>query len=110
MLRQRFSLVSVLVMVVATAVVTFLMLRRQGGWFAGQQGLPFEWHWWTDVSYNGSPLHGYRWGGLVVDIVIWFVVIIALGVLVERATQKSFTHHETTNVEGRSTKADEPTR
>ena len=83
MLILRFSLISVVAMVLATAAATVIMLRFDGGGFAGQQGFPFAWYWWTDVSMNGSPTRGYRWPGLVADVVIWVVVIIsvlALGV------------------------------
>ena len=96
MLILRFSLISVVAMVLATAAATVIMLRFDGGGFAGQQGFPFAWYWWTDVSMNGSPTRGYRWPGLVADVVIWVVVIISFGLLVERIAQRFFRQHEHT--------------
>jgi hypothetical protein len=97
MLRPRFNLISVVAMVLATATATVAMLWFDGGGFAGRRGFPFAWYWWTDVSINDSPLSGYRWSGLIADVVIWLVVIIAFGLLVERIAQKFSRRYEPTN-------------
>lgn len=75
-------------MVVATVILTFFMFVYQGAWFEGRRGFPFAWYWWTDISINGSPTHGYRWGGLVADVVICLVAVIVFGILVERTAQR----------------------
>src|SRR5437016_7342515 len=84
MIRQRFSFVSVAAMVFAAAFVTLTMIRHDGGGLAGKQGFPLAWYWWTDVSFNDSRSHGYLWGGLIADVLIWFAVIVGFGLLVER--------------------------
>src|ERR1041384_4710487 len=92
MLRQRFSFVSVTAMIIATALVIFLtMINGNGASFAGQRGFPFAWFWWRDF---GPPDHGYNWIGLAADIIVWFVIIIAFGLFVERITQRLFREHE----------------
>ena len=86
--KLRFSLMSVVAMVLATIAVTVAMTAFQGGGFSGQRGYPFAWYWWTDMSVNGSPMSGYRWTGLIADVVIWVVAIIYFGLRVERFVQK----------------------
>ncbi|MCE9635456.1 MAG: hypothetical protein K8T90_07100 [Planctomycetes bacterium] len=94
MFSLRFSLFSVLAMVLATAVVTVIMLQDDGGGFGGAQGTPFAWYWWTDCWLGGRNPGGYQWPGLVADVVIWGVAIIAFGWLVERITQRFFRRHD----------------
>jgi hypothetical protein len=72
------------------------MVWYRGGGFSGQQGFPFAWYWWTDVSFNGSSTRGYRWVALFADVVIWVVAIISFGLLVERVAQRFFRQHEHT--------------
>jgi hypothetical protein len=92
MLRQRFSLLSIVAMVAATTIVTCVMLRFPGGSYGGHFGFPFAWCWWTDVFFIGQPSHGISWVGLVADIAIWFVVILALGIFVEWIILSSSRH------------------
>lgn len=87
--RPRFSLVSVATMIVVAVFATLAMLRVQGAvGFAGNQGFPLAWYWWTDVIANDDPGYGYRWSGLVLDVVFWTCVIVAFGLLAERITQR----------------------
>jgi hypothetical protein len=97
MLRPRFNLVSVVVIVIATAAATFAMLWVQGGGFAGHRGFPFAWYWWRDVSINDDPFSGFRWSGFIADVTVWLAVIIAFGMFVERVTQQLSRRHEVAN-------------
>jgi hypothetical protein len=96
MLRQRFSLLSVATMVAAAAIVTCVMLRSPGGSYGGHYGFPIAWCWWSDAFVIGQPSHGISWPGLIADVVIWFVVIIALGIFVEWLTHNSSRHDNVT--------------
>ena len=75
-------------MVLASAAATVAMLWFDGGGFAGSRGFPFAWYWWTDVSVNDNPFSGYRWGGLIADVVFWLAMTIGLGLVVEWITQR----------------------
>ena len=87
MLKQRFSLLSIIVILTASSLATFGMMQVQGHGFAGHTGFPFAWRWWSEWPINGAHF-GYNWLGLVLDIAIWFCAVIALGVLVESIIQK----------------------
>ena len=80
-------------MIVATVFATFATMRGQVG-FAGHQGFPFAWYWWTDFSANDIPDRGYHWGGLALDLFVWFLVIIASGFFVECIMQRVFGKYE----------------
>jgi hypothetical protein len=88
MFQPRFSLISVSAMLLATTAVALLVTGTQSDGFGGHQGLPFAWYSWTDVIIDGRQVGGYRWGGLVADIVVWSVGVLVLGLLVERAVQR----------------------
>jgi hypothetical protein len=85
-------------MVLAAASATTAMLWFDGGGLGGSRGYPFAWYWWTDVSINDSPLSGYRWHGLVADIVFWLAAIIGLGLFIEWVIPRFSRRYETTNV------------
>ena len=87
MFQPRFSLILVSAMLLATTAVTLLVSRTQSDGFGGHQGFPFAWYSWIDVIVDGRQVGGYRWGGLVADIVIWSVGVPVFGLRVERAAQ-----------------------
>lgn len=92
MIRRRFSLVSVSAMIVAAVFATFATMRAEVG-FAGHQGFPFAWYWWTDLQVNYNPTQGFLWGGLVADVLVWLFVVIAFGLLVEWVVKKCLKQH-----------------
>ena len=68
-----------------TVLATFAVMQGQGDGFGGHQGFPFAWRIWIDVIINGQVSGHYRWGALVADIVFWVVIVLVIGVVVERA-------------------------
>jgi hypothetical protein len=96
MLRQRFSFISVTAMIGVTVFAVLAVCRFRGAvGFAAHRGYPFTWYWYTDVSSNDDPGYGYRWSGLVLDIAIWLLAIIAFGLCVEYMLQRFSKKHET---------------
>lgn len=86
--KQRFGLVSITVMLIASSAATYQMRQfRPDGFGGGHMGYPFAWHW-RSVSPIEGVYSGYLKLGLVLDIAIWFSVVIALGVLVESLIQR----------------------
>jgi hypothetical protein len=83
-------------MIVTTVFATLATMRAEVA-FAGHQGLPFRWYWWTDLIANDNPTWGYYWGGLAADVFIWVSVILASGLLVESMVRRLARRPRTTN-------------
>jgi len=84
-------------MLLAAASAAVAMLWFDGRGFSGSRGLPFAWYWWSDLSINNSPGSGYRWLGLIADVVIWLALIIGFGLLVDLIIQRLSRRRESTN-------------
>jgi len=97
MLRQRFSLVSALAILLATAFASILMLRPQGDGFGGHKGFPLHWLEWMDTIVDGQVPSRYVWGGLAADILIWVPVILLFGAFVERLVCRAAARRKTKN-------------
>jgi hypothetical protein len=85
MTKQRFSLVSVIAMI----LTTWVAFRTQGhhhfdGWF----GFPFRSYWWRGM--DEGFLANYNLPRLFGNIGIWLVVIFASGFLVEWLVQRFY--------------------
>src|SRR5437588_1245391 len=84
----RFSLLSVTAMMCATALAAIAVVRTRGAvGFSAHQGFPFAWYWYTDFTINNDPGYGYWWGGLALDVVIWFFAVMIFRSFVEYITQ-----------------------
>ena len=98
MIRQRFSLISALAMIVTTVFATLATMRAELA-YPGHQGLPFRWYWWTylNLTAHDNPTWGYNWVELAADVFIWLSVILAVGLLVESIVRRLARRHGTTN-------------
>ena len=94
MLRQRFSFLSVAAMICITVIALLGVFRTRGlVGFAEDEGFPFRWYWYTDFIPEGKLGYGYSWSGLVFDIIIWSLAIIAVGMCVEYIVQRFWRKH-----------------
>ncbi len=71
-------------MLALAVVATLLNLRSRGAWFEGGQGFPLRWHKWTDFVQDGASPSTYHMPALLLDLGIAFVVIISVGLGIER--------------------------
>ena len=94
LLRKRFSFVSCAAMIAAAVFGTLIMLRFPGCGLGGTLGIPFPWFWATDVIIMGQPSSGVYWLGLIADIGIWFIAVIAFGIFIEFLTGRFFSSRE----------------
>jgi len=86
--KQQFGLLSITVILIASSAATNEMMQfHPDGFGGGHMGYPFAWRWRSASPIEGA-YSGYLELGLVLDIAIWFSVIIALGVLVEGLIQR----------------------
>ena len=82
MTKKRFSLISVLAMILATyQALRFMATWREGLWI----GYPFRYIWWRDTSDHWWQR--YHIWAFTADVLIWLAVIVVLGLFVERITQ-----------------------
>ena len=81
---RRYSLPSIIIMLIACAFLMFLNLRPQGFGFIGGYGFPIHYQTWSCTTSNF-----YYWR-LVADILIAFAIIASMGFIMEKFIMKRF--------------------
>jgi hypothetical protein len=89
MTKQRFSFISVIAMIVASYKATGLAsMWRENLWI----GFPFRYLWWRDTSDHWWQR--YDFWALTGDLLFWLVVVIGIGLMVERIVRLFHARHE----------------
>ena len=99
MLRQRFSFISVVAMMGMTVFAVLEVLRMRGMvGFTAHQGIPFRWYWYTDISTQYDPGYSFSWSGLALDVAIWSIAVLVVGLVVEFIVQRFPRKRDSKNV------------
>ena len=84
MFKPKFSVASLVVMVVMTVVASFRMIAPEGTGFEIKAGFPFNWYHWADYKH-ASP---YNFLAIVGDVLFWLAIVFGAGLLTEKIIKR----------------------